>query len=41
MNAAHINYKVRVPIYILILAIYLRLQKVSRSVRKDWKEQTG
>jgi hypothetical protein len=41
VNAAHINYKVGVPIYVLILAIYLKPQNVSRSVRNDWKEQTG
>jgi hypothetical protein len=41
VNAAHINYKVGVPIYILILAIYLKPQKISWPVRKNWKEQTG
>jgi hypothetical protein len=28
VNAAHINYKVGVPIYILVLAIYLKPQKI-------------
>jgi hypothetical protein len=41
VNAAHVNYKVGVPVYILILAIYLKPQRVSWSMRKDWKEQTG
>ncbi len=35
VNAAYVDYKVRVPIYILIFAVYLKPQKVSGSVRRD------